>query len=295
VPDISVYIPAYNVARFLPRSIESLLTQTLPPAEILVIDDGSFDGSAEIAARYSGVRLVRHEHNSGLAAVRNTAFRAARSELVASLDADCVADPAWLANLAPHMQDPEIAGVGGSLTEGVQVSLADRWRRAHLPQEWGPAWIRNPKFLFGCNNLLRKAAVLEAGGYDESMRTNGEDCDLSRRLRDRGWQLIYDPGARATHLRSDSVRSILDTYWRWWKSGVNAYSNGISLRAVAGHALFVHFRHSFVEAFSRDFRARRFELFPLDFLLLAYLPYRDLRLWLASRSAALRQQPATGA
>jgi glycosyltransferase involved in cell wall biosynthesis len=295
VPDISVYIPAYNVARFLPRSIESLLAQTLAPAEILVIDDGSSDGSAEIAARYSAVTLVRHERNRGLAAARNSAFRAARSELVASLDADCVADPAWLANLAPQLQDPAIAGVGGSLTEGVQVSLADRWRRAHMPQEWGSAWIRNPKFLFGCNNLFRKAVVLEAGGYDESMRTNGEDCDLSRRLLARGWQLIYDPGARATHLRSDSVRSILDTYWRWWKSGVNAYANGISLRSVAGHALFVHFRHSFPEVLSRDFHARRFELFPLDFLLLAYLPYRDFRLWLASRSASLRQQPATGA
>ena len=293
--DISVYIPAYNVARFLPRCIESLLVQTLPPGEILVIDDGSLDNSAEIAARYPEVTLIRHEHNRGLAATRNTAFRAARCELVASLDADCVADPEWLANLIPHMSDPEIAGVGGSLTEGIQTSIADRWRRAHMPQEWGPALIRNPKFLFGCNNLFRKTAVLGAGGYDESMRTNGEDCDLSRRLRARDWQLIYDPDARATHLRSDSVRSILDTYWRWWKSGVSAYANGISLRSVAGHALFVHFRHSFLEVLAKDLRARRFELLSLDFLLLGYLPYRDFRLWQASRSTPLRQQPATGA
>lgn len=295
MPDISVYIPAYNVARFLPRSIESLLAQTLSPAEILVIDDGSRDNSAELAARYPEVRLIRHERNRGLAAARNTAFRAARCELVGSLDADCIAAPDWLANLALHMSDHEIAGVGGSLSEGIQVSIADRWRRAHMPQEWGPASIRNPKFLFGCNNLFRKSMVLEAGGYDESMRTNGEDCDLSGRLRARGWQLIYDPAARATHLRSDSVRSILDTYWRWWKSGVNAYARGISLRAVAGHAIFVHFRYSFLEILSRDLHARRFELLPLDFSLLAYLPYRDFRLWMASRSASLRQQPATGA
>ena len=295
MPAISVYIPAYNVARFLPRCIESLLSQTLPPAEILVIDDGSTDDSAEIAARYSAITLIRHERNRGLAAARNTAFGSARCELVASLDADCIAEPDWLANLAPQMQDREVAGVGGSLAEGVQVSLADRWRSAHMPQEWGAAWIRNPRFLFGCNNLFRKAAVLEVGGYDETMRTNGEDCDLSRRLLAKGWQLIYDPGARATHLRSDSVRSILDTYWRWWKSGVNAYASGISLRSVAGHALFVHFRHSFREVFSSDLRARRFELLSLDFLLLAYLPYRDFRLWMASRSNSLHQQPATGA
>jgi len=295
MPDISVYIPAYNVARFLSRSIESLLAQSLRPAEILVIDDGSSDNSAKIAASYSAVTLIRHERNRGLAAARNTAFNRARCELVASLDADCVADPDWLASLVPHMNDAEVAGAGGFLSEGVQVSLADRWRRAHMPQEWGPGWIRNPKFLFGCNNLLRKSAVLEVGGYDESMRTNGEDCDLSRRLRAQDWQLIYDPAARATHLRSDSIGSILDAYWRWWRSGVNAYAKGISMRAVAGHAVFVHFRYSFLEAFSRDLDARRFELLPVDFALLGYLPYRDFRLWLNARSASLRQQPVTGA
>lgn len=295
MPDISVYIPAYNVARFLSRCIESLLTQTLPAAEILVVDDGSSDNSAQIAAGYHGVKVVRHDRNRGLAAARNTAFRTARHGLVASLDADCVASPNWLASLVPHMEDAEIAGVGGFLSESVQVSLADRWRRAHMPQEWGPAWIRNPKFLFGCNNLFRKSAVLDVGGYDESMRTNGEDCDLCRRLRARDWQLIYDPAARAAHLRSDNTGSILDAYWRWWKSGVNAYANGISMRSVAGHAVFVHFRYSFLEALSRDLNARRYDLLPMDFALLGYLPYRDFRLWMAARFTSLRQQTATGA
>jgi cellulose synthase/poly-beta-1,6-N-acetylglucosamine synthase-like glycosyltransferase len=147
--------------------------------------------------------------------------------------------------------------------------------------------LRNPKFLFGCNNIFRRAAVLDAGGYDESMRTNGEDCDLSRRLFAKKWELIYDPAAQATHLRRDTVRSILDAYWRWWKFGVNAYASGISLRSVVGHALFVHFRYTFLELFSRDWRARRFEFLPLDILLLAYLPYRDFRLWLASNGTAL--------
>jgi cellulose synthase/poly-beta-1,6-N-acetylglucosamine synthase-like glycosyltransferase len=187
-----------------------LLVQSLAPAEILVIDDGSADNSAEIAGRYPSVTLVRHERNSGLAAARNTAFRCARSEFVASLDADCFADREWLAKLVPHLAEPEVAGVGGSLAEGVQASLADRWRQAHMAQQWGSGSLRNPKFIFGCNNVFRKSAVLSVGGYDESMRNNGEDCDLSRRLRARNWQLIYDPGARATHLRSDTTGTMLD-------------------------------------------------------------------------------------
>jgi glycosyltransferase involved in cell wall biosynthesis len=295
VPDITVYIPAYNVARFLPTAIESLLAQTLVPAEIMVIDDGSKDDSASVAQRYPQVAVVRHEHNSGLAAARNTAFRVARGEFVASLDADCVAEPTWLEKLSQHLTEENIAGAGGFLREGVRNSIADRWRAAHMRQEWGATPVRNPKFLFGCNNIFKRAAVLEVGGYNETMRTNGEDCELSRQLYGKDWELIYDPAAQATHLRCDSVKSILDTYWRWWKSGVNAYASGISLRSVVGHAVFVHFRYTFLELFTRDLRARRFELLLLDALLLGYLPYRDFRLWLASNRKFMNEQSAAGA
>jgi GT2 family glycosyltransferase len=295
VADITVYIPAYKVAHFLPLSIESLQAQTLTPAEILVIDDGSPDNSADIAGRYPGVTVVRHGLNKGLAAARNTAFHSASCALVASLDADCVAEPTWLERLALRLEDPRVAGAGGFLGEGVQSSLADRFRGAHMRQEWGNRLLENPKFLFGCNNIFRRSAVLEVGGYDESMRTNGEDCDLSRRLLGKNWQLVYDPAARATHLRRDSIGSILDTYWRWWRSGVNAYARGISLRSVVGHALFIHFGHTFLELLKADLRERRFELLPLDAILAWYLPYRDFRLWIASNRNATTARSAAGA
>lgn len=287
---ISVYIPAYNVAEFLPRCMQSLLAQTLPADEILVIDDGSRDNSAELAAGCAGVTLIRHSANNGLAAARNTAMNAARNEFVASIDADCVAHPSWLSELVKHMGDPKLAGVGGKLIEGVQDSVADRWRAAHMPQEWGDSLLHNPGFLFGCNNLFRKSAVLAMGGYDERMRTNGEDTDLCAKLREKGWDLLYDPSARATHLRHDTSRSILDTYWRWWRFGVNAYSKGVTLRSVIGHALFVHFRYNFLEPAKKDFQASRWSLLGFDLLVLGYFPYRDFRLWLDAKSRAAARQ-----
>jgi len=163
--------------------------------------------------RYLGVTVVRHERNSGLAAARNTAFRVARGGFVASLDADCVAEPASVEKLAARMNDARIAGAGGFLREGVQAAIADRRRAAHLPQEWGATLVPNPKFLFGCNTIFRPAAVPDAGGYDETMRSSGEDGELSRQFYGKRCQ-----------------------------------------------ALFVHFRHAFLELFIRDLRARRFEL-----------------------------------
>lgn len=177
---ISVYIPAFNVAEYLQRCIEGLLAQSLPPDEFPIIDDGSWDNSAEIASNFRAVTLIRHPANKGLAATRNTALHATRNELVASLDADCVAAPA-------------ILGVGGKFIEGVQLSTADRWRAVLMPQHWGNTPICNPKFLFGNNNLFCKSAALELRGYDENLRTNGEDADLSDRLRRKKLTLLYDP------------------------------------------------------------------------------------------------------
>src|ERR1700682_2295737 len=115
VDNVSVYIPAYNVAKFLSRTIDGVLAQTYPADEILLIDDGSSDATVDIAGRYPSVTVVRHDSNRGLSAARNTAFRTARNELVASLDADCVPTTDWLAGVRPPVKEPWVAGGGGGV------------------------------------------------------------------------------------------------------------------------------------------------------------------------------------
>jgi|KBSMisStaDraftv2_1062788.scaffolds.fasta_scaffold06103_3 glycosyltransferase involved in cell wall biosynthesis len=287
---VTAYIPVYNGAEFVGPNIEALLSQTHPFDEILVIDDCSTDATAEIASGYKDVTVIRHAKNKGVAGGRNTALAAARNELVAAFDADCVAHPTWLATLLPHLDDPKVVGAGGLLIEGVQRTIADRWRRARMAQEWGPSFIRNPRFLYGCNTLFRKSAVIEIGGYNESMRTCGEDPDICARLRTRGWDFVYDPAALATHGRYDTTPSVMDMYWRWWKFGNQAYPRGVRLRSVLGNALFVHFRYNFLPPAASDLRAGRFDLLAMDLFALGYLPYRDFRLWLAARATASTQR-----
>jgi cellulose synthase/poly-beta-1,6-N-acetylglucosamine synthase-like glycosyltransferase len=286
---VTAYIPAYNVSGHLQRAIEGVLSQTQPFDEVLVIDDGSRDNSAEIACRYPQIRLIQHPVNRGLAAARNTAIRAARNDLVASVDADVIPDANWIATLAPHFTDPKVAGAGGILTEGVQTTLADRWRSVRMCQQWGPKYLRNPTVLYGSNTVYRKSAVLQVGGYDESLRSAGDDTDLDMRLRARGWDLVYDPAAHATHMRHDNLKSIMDMYWRWWKFGNQAYRNGLTLRSWLGHALFIHFRYNFLEPAKVDLSQGRLDFLAMDLLALGYLPYRDFRLWMSSKSARTPQ------
>lgn len=215
---ISAYIPCYNAANYIEATIKSVLNQTQPPDELLVIDDGSKDRTAEIASQYP-VRIIRHQKNLGLAAGRNTAFAHAQHELVAAIDADAILEPQWMEFLAEAFTDDRVAGAGGRLVEAHRESPADAWRATHLSQDMGEqrmdiAWP-TPKRLGGFGTMLRKEAVEKVGGYDPRFRTNYEDVDMSMRLLKAGYKLVFEPRAVAHHMRRDTVSSVVRTSWRW--------------------------------------------------------------------------------
>jgi glycosyltransferase involved in cell wall biosynthesis len=231
---VSLYIPCYNAAPYLKECLESVLRQSYKIDEILVIDDGSTDVSMEIAKDYP-VRIIRHGRNKGLAAARNTALRESRNDLVASLDADCLAHPEWLERLTRCFAWEDIAGAGGRLVERNPSGLADKWRLAHMKQAWGDDILYDPPFLYGNNNVLRKDAVMKAGGYNEEFKTNYEDIDLSERIYKPGFRMVYDPAAVVEHLRRDTVRSVLRSYWlrQWYYRKYNELGKKGILRKTA--------------------------------------------------------------
>lgn len=292
---ISLYIPCYNAERYIARTIEAALRQTYPLDEIIVVDDGSTDETREIAARYP-VRIITHDRNRGLPPARNSGFRTARNELVASLDADCVAAPDWLEKLVPHLDDPRVGAASGRVEETHLDSIADRWRQAHLPLKWGSTQAVNPPFLFGANGLHRKSSMEEVGGYDETT-WRVLDCDayMSRRLREQRYNLIYDPTALVKHIKQDTVRSVLYNRWGWWRQGVGAYSTRIRLRSILATFYRAHFRTMFFDHVSQDARSGRFALLWLDLLCLLYMPCCDLKLYLQARGRLNLTKTSAGA
>lgn len=234
---LSVYIPCYNAAAYLEQSLAGLLNQTRPPDEILVIDDGSSDNTAEVASRFP-VRVVRHAQNKGLAAARNTAFANASYDLVGAIDADVVPSPDWLEHLLKHFDDPSVAGTGGRLIEAFKATHADLWRATEMSQDLGIEKIDiewpSHRCLGGFGTILRKSAVQALGGYDVQYRTNYEDVDLNRRLVQARHKLIFEPRAVAYHQRRDSLRSVVRTSWRWdfWTHYFNGGYNQIWLKVL---------------------------------------------------------------
>ena len=276
---VTLYIPCYDAAHFLDRVLPAVKMQTYPIERVLVIDDGSTDRTAEVAEGF-GVEVIGHGGNRGLGAARNTGVRAAQTQYVACLDSDVVPRPDWLERLAANLIDGRRVGASGQLHESVLETLADRWRDVHMRQSLGPERIENPGFMYGNNGLYLRRALIEAGLYDESCRTNGEDVKMCARLRELGMRYVYDPTAECDHLRSDDVGSICRTFWNWHFFGVDPTERG-------GFEHVKRTAYSFLigKFLQRDLSAGRFGLAFID--LYMYAAWRR-RAWRDFRSGSAR-------
>jgi glycosyltransferase involved in cell wall biosynthesis len=215
-PTISIGILCYQQAGLIGDTIRSALAQTRPADEIVVVDDASGDGSAAVARRFAGVRILEHPRNRGRSAVRNTLLAEVTGDILVFLDGDTRATPTVVAALAGGYTGPEVVGVGG---RGVEVSVSspsDRWRERHATQSWGDRPRPDVPFLFGLSCSFRTAPLRAAGGF----RGHGEDQDIARRLRQAGGcRLAYTPDAVVLHARADDYASLAHMMFRWWRGG----------------------------------------------------------------------------
>jgi glycosyltransferase involved in cell wall biosynthesis len=182
---ISVIVPAYQRSAVLPRAIASARAQRLPAAEVIVVDDGSTDATARVA-RALGARVVRHEHNRGTAAARNTGVRAATQPWLALLDSDDEWLPDHLA-AAWHLHGEHVLVATSALRwDGTQGRHG-----VHGPAGRTPVVLRSPSplvfpgnFLPASGILVRRDVVLAVGGFRPPDAV--EDLDLWLRVLERG-------------------------------------------------------------------------------------------------------------
>jgi GT2 family glycosyltransferase len=195
---VAVVVPTYRRSHLLARLVASLEQQTFPTAEfeVVIVDNASPDDTAsrleELAAK-TPLRL-RHltEHKRGPAATRNTGWRSTSAPLLAFVDDDCALDPGWLeAGVAALRADPQLGVVQGCtrLPEG---SIVGDWTLTR--QIAGPT-----PYFEGVNIFYRRAAVEQAGGFDEAIANYGEDTALGWSVVDAGWKRGYAPDAIVYH------------------------------------------------------------------------------------------------
>ncbi|GEM_PF-872919 len=269
---VSLYIPCFNAEKTILPCLDAVLGLDYPLEEIVVVDDGSTDETVKIISGYP-VRIISVTDNKGLAAARNAAIKTMKSEFIASLDADCIPEKTWLSKIMEVFNREDIAGAGGKLMESGD-NILDIWRKEHLAQNWGDRKEDNPEFLFGSNTVFKKEVLSEVGLYNEIFRSNYEDCDISTRVKEKGYKLLYLPGALVYHIRNDTLPSLLNTFWRWnlhFYETQNAYADlkNFSLKIKDNMGL----SNRFIE---EDMRSGKVFLVYLDFLLSTSLIFKDL-------------------
>ena len=216
-PPVSVVVCTHNGQNTLDECLERLGALTYPGYEVIVVNDGSSDASAEIARRH-GATLIETAHR-GLGHARNKGIEAARGEIVAFLDDDAYPDADWLHYVAALLRADGHAGVGGPNIPPCDDGLVAECVAA---APGGPIHVlisdREAEHVPGCNMAFRKDVLEEVGCFDERFRVAGDDVDLCWRLQKAGRTLGFSAGAVVMHRRRDSIRRYLRQQYGYGKA-----------------------------------------------------------------------------
>lgn len=228
-PLVSVVVVNHNRAELLRECLLSLLAQSYRRLEILVVDNGSEDHSAAVAASFPSerVRLNSLGRNLGFAAGSNVGIQASKGEMVALLNNDAVAHRRWVEQLVVAMQAGERIGMCASKMLFFETSIIDKAGHLMFPdgqnrgrgtgQEDRGQYDRQEEVLFpdGCAALYRRRLLEEVGGFDGSFFAYGDDADLGIRACWQGWKCIYVPEAVVYHRHSatSGAYSVRKVYW----------------------------------------------------------------------------------
>lgn len=218
---VSVIIPAYNAEKTISRCLDALLDQSYPRDlyEIIVINDGSLDRTADIVKGYP-VRYISQE-NKGPASARNKGAEAAEGEIILFTDSDCVPEKNWISEMVKPFNDPEASAVKGAYRTH-QSGIVARFSQLEFEERF--EMLKKVKSIDMVDTYsagFRRDIFLRMGGFDCSFPVaNNEDTELSYRMSRLGLKMVFNPDAIVYHLNHpDSIRRYARLkFWRgYWR------------------------------------------------------------------------------
>ncbi|MFF7344215.1 bifunctional polysaccharide deacetylase/glycosyltransferase family 2 protein [Streptomyces antimycoticus] len=216
---VTVLIPAYNEEAGIESTVRSLLASSHPQLQIIVIDDGSTDQTADLATWIDDPRVsVIRQPNAGKAAALNTGLVHAHHDIVVMVDADTVFEPDAIHQLIQPLAHPAIGAVSGNTKVGNRRRMLGRWQ--HLEYVFGFNLDRRMYEMLECMptvpgaiGAFRRDAVMGVGGVSED--TLAEDTDLTMALWRGGWRVVYQESAVAWTEVPTSLRQLWRQRYRW--------------------------------------------------------------------------------
>ncbi|MDO0933582.1 glycosyltransferase [Streptomyces sp. DG2A-72] len=215
---VSVLVPAYNEAKCIENTVRSLMASE-HPIEVVVVDDGSGDGTARIveAMGLPNVRVVR-QLNAGKPAALNRGLANARYDIVVMMDGDTVFEPATVRELVQPFGDPSVGAVAGNAKVGNRDSLIGAWQ--HIEYVMGFNLDRRMYDILRCMPTIpgavgafRRSALERVGGMSDD--TLAEDTDITMAMHRDGWRVVYAENARAWTEAPETVQQLWSQRYRW--------------------------------------------------------------------------------
>ena len=218
-PPVSILVPAFNEAEVIAKALSSLSGGDYPSHEVIVVDDGSTDGTGELVEGLGlpGVRLVR-QPNSGKAAALNAGLAVAKGEVIVTVDADTVFEEDTLRRLVEPFADPAVGAVAGNTKVGNRKGLLGTWQ--HIDYVTGFNLDRRLYVVLqamptvpGAVGAFRREAIEVGGGF--SSATLAEDTDLTITIGRAGWSVAYVEDARGWTETPSTLAGLWRQRYRW--------------------------------------------------------------------------------
>ncbi len=220
-PMVSVLIPCFNEEKVIASSVARILESSWTKLEVIVLDDGSTDGTAAaVQAAFSDdprVALMSFP-NGGKAEALNKGLAIAKGEVIVALDADTLFPPPTIGRLVRWFADPKVGAVAGNALVGNRLNLITRWQAleyvtAQNLERRALAALGAVTVVPGAVGAWRRAALEALGGYPGD--TLAEDQDLTIAVQRAGWNVEFDPAARAYTEAPDTLGGLLKQRFRW--------------------------------------------------------------------------------
>jgi cellulose synthase/poly-beta-1,6-N-acetylglucosamine synthase-like glycosyltransferase/peptidoglycan/xylan/chitin deacetylase (PgdA/CDA1 family)/spore germination protein YaaH len=220
-PLVTVLVPAFNEGKVITSTLRSLLQSTYPKLEILVVDDGSTDDTAEVvtalAAEHPCIRLIR-QANGGKASAANRGLAAAAGEIVVAVDADTIVHAESIPKMIAHFASPDVTAVCGNVEVGNVNGIFTAFQAIEYVTSQN--FDRRAFSVLNCISVVpgalgawRREPMLAAGGYSDQTLT--EDADLTLTILERGGRVVYEPEAQGKTEAPESLGALLRQRFRW--------------------------------------------------------------------------------
>tara|TARA_B110000444_G_C18745687_1_gene550157 strand:- start:64 stop:924 length:861 start_codon:yes stop_codon:yes gene_type:complete len=283
--DLSIYIPAYNAENTIKKCVDSVLSQKIKPVKILVVNDCSTDDTLNILSKYNGnIDIITNKKNMGVSYSMNVAINHLQTRFIGKIDADVELKADWSSLLLKSIEDTNVTLIGGKMYEKYIGNIFNYWRSIRLKQNWGDMDIKNPFFVFGCNNILDTKKIDSNISYrtdHEYYKTNGEDIEFSKFLKNNNLDTYYDSGAICYHLQNDNGFTLANRYWRYV-----FYGDGLKKRNFFKTIknLIRQLKRTLKWTFE-DILKFNFRLIPINFIIFYYFVIIDLKFYIKNKNA----------